>query len=233
MEKLLYPVWKKSDLAADEFGRQLTEELAPILRELGCHKLRISVVDSAVAPAMSRLTENSGPAMDAMVSVWLDSSVYRQPFEQAIDRFVVRKIGYLVTESEPLVDDDAPRDDNNRVEGMCHVVFLTHPPHLSYDQWIDIWHNSHTQIAIDTQSTFGYRQNVIVRSLTYAAPSFDAIIEENFPAGAMESEHVFYEAGGDDAKLEQNQKAMMDSVMRFIDFDKIDIIPTSEYLFDD
>ena len=48
----------------------------------------------------------------------------------------------------------------------------------------------------------------------------------------MDSNHVFYEAEGDDAKLAQNLKAMMDSCARFIDFDKIDIIPTSEYLFD-
>ena len=48
----------------------------------------------------------------------------------------------------------------------------------------------------------------------------------------MESEQVFYEAEGDDEKYQKNAKAMMDSVMRFIDFDKIDIIPTSEYLFD-
>ncbi len=232
MEKLLYPVWKDPNIDKDEFGRQLTEQLAPKLKQLGCNKLRISVIDSAVTPAMTRLTENSGPAMDAMISLWLDSSVYREPFEQAIDKHVARKVGYLVTESEPLVNDNAPRDENNRVEGMCHVVFLTHPPRLNYDQWLDIWHNSHTQIAIDTQSTFGYRQNVIVRALTYGAPLFDAIIEENFPIGAMESEHVFYEAEGDDAKLADNQKAMMDSVMRFIDFDKIDIIPTSEYLFD-
>jgi hypothetical protein len=232
MEKLLYPVWKDSAIASDEFGRQLTEELAPKLKQLGCKKLRISVIDSTVAPAMTRLTENSGPAMDAMISVWVDSSVYRQPFEQAIDQYVSRKIGYLVTESEPLVNDNAPRNEHNRVEGMCHVVFLTHPPRLSYEHWLDIWHNSHTQIAIDTQSTFGYRQNVIVRPLTYGAPPFDAIIEENFPAAAMESEHVFYEAEGDDEKYQKNAKAMMDSVMRFIDFDKIDIIPTSEYLFD-
>ena len=88
MEKLLYPVWKDSTIASDEFGRQLTEELAPKLKQLGCNKLRISVIDSAVAPAMTRLTESSGPAMDAMISVWVDSSVYRQPFEQAIDQYV-------------------------------------------------------------------------------------------------------------------------------------------------
>tara|TARA_B110000444_G_scaffold254937_1_gene288341 strand:+ start:483 stop:1181 length:699 start_codon:yes stop_codon:yes gene_type:complete len=232
VEKLLYPVWKNPTIGGDEFGRLLTEDLTPLLKDLGCKKLRISVMDSSVKLAMPRLTENSGPAMDAMISIWIDSSVYRHPFEQAIDEYVSRKTGYLVTESEPLVNDSAPRDENNRVEGICHVVFLTHPPRLSYEQWLDIWHNSHTQIAIDTQSTFGYRQNVIVRRLTYGAPPFDAIIEENFPIGAMDSNHVFYEAEGDDAKLAQNLKAMMDSCARFIDFDKIDIIPTSEYLFD-
>ena len=232
MEKLMYAVWKDPQLSGDAFRMQLTDQLIPSLTALGCRRIRISVVDSAVAPAMGRLTENSGPATDGMISLWVNSSVFRQPMEQAIDQYVVRKNGYLVTESEALIDDEAPRNLEKRVEGMCHVVFLTRPSRLSYEQWLDIWHNSHTQIAIDTQSTFGYRQNVIVRTLTYGAPLFDAIIEENFPAGAMESANVFYDAEGDDAKLQKNQQAMMESCARFIDFDKIDIVPTSEYLFD-
>ena len=63
-------------------------------------------------------------------------------------------------------------------------------PRLSYEQWLDIWHNSHTRVAIDTQSTFGYRQNVVVRPLTYLAPPIDAIIEENFPPAAMSDRNV-------------------------------------------
>jgi hypothetical protein len=112
---------------------------------------------------------------------------------------------------------------------MCQVVFLQRPPRIAHDEWIRVWQGSHTQVAIDTQSTFGYRQNVVIRALTYAAPHYDAIVEENFPAAAMSDQNAFYDAVGDDAKRDANLKAMIDSCVRFIDFDRIDVIPTSEY----
>ena len=76
------------------------------------------------------------------------------------------------------------------------------PQRLSQQQWLEIWHGSHTQVAIDTQSTFGYRQNVVARPVTYAAPPFDAIIEENFPAAAMSSQQAFYGVDSDQALKE-------------------------------
>jgi hypothetical protein len=46
----------------------------------------------------------------------------------------------------------------------------------------------------------------------------------------MTSDHAFYATGGDEAVLQANMTAMMDSVARFIDFEHIDVIPMSEYL---
>ena len=85
-------------------------------------------------------------------------------------------------------------------------------------------------MAIDTQSTFGYKQNVIVRPLTYAAPPYDAIVEENFPAEAMTNPQAFYDAAGDEEKHQKHEQAMIESCMRFIDFDKLDRILMSEYV---
>jgi len=138
--------------------------------------------------------------------------------------------GYLVTESEPIVNSKHVVANGQRTPGMCQVVVLRKPPRLNYEHWLEIWHGSHTQVAIDTQSTFGYRQNVIVRPLTYAAPPYDAIIEEHFPAEAMTDPMVFYDAVGDEAKRKRNRKAMIESVVRFIDFDKMDCLPMSEYV---
>ncbi len=226
MEKILYPVWKDGGVDGDAFRDQLLDHLAPQLLELGVRGLRLSVVDSDVAPAAGLRQEHSRPVMDAMISVWLDSSVYRGAIEAAIESHVARMVGYLVTESTPLVTDTA---EGQRTPGMAQVVFLQRPRRLSEQQWLEIWHGSHTQVAIDTQSTFGYRQNVINRPMTYAAPPFDAIIEENFPLEAMTSQHAFYGAETD-AELQANLQAMIDSCVRFIDFDKIDVVPTSEYL---
>ena len=47
----------------------------------------------------------------------------------------------------------------------------------------------------------------------------------------MSSNFAFYAVEeGDEAGMQANAKAMLDSVSRFIDFDRIDVIPMSEYL---
>jgi hypothetical protein len=55
-------------------------------------------------------------------------------------------------------------------------------------------------------------------------------VEENFPPGAMTSDHDFYDTDGDDEQLQQRMTEMMNSCVRFIDFESIDVIPMSEYL---
>ncbi|QVM89001.1 hypothetical protein I0D68_06105 [Pseudomonas lalucatii] len=35
--------------------------------------------------------------------------------------------------------------------------------------------------------------------------------------------------GGDEEKFQRNLTAMLDSCKRFLDFDKIDVVPTSQY----
>ena len=61
-------------------------------------------------------------------------------------------------------------------------------------------------------------------------PGCFAVVEENFPPEAMASDHAFYATGGDEALLQKNMNAMIESCTRFIDFQKIDVIPMSEYL---
>ncbi len=229
MEKMIFPLWKCSDDSSETFRERLLGPVAEGLLDAGARRLRISVVDADVAPAAGLRQLKSGPAMDAMLSVWVDSAVWRERYLAVFREQVGRYSAYLVCESEPIVADAKLPADGERLEGMCQVVFLQKPPRLSYAEWITIWQGSHTQIAIDTQSTFGYRQNVVVRALSYAAPHYDAIIEENFPAAAMSSQHAFYAAGNDDAKYAANLKAMLDSCQRFIDSDKLDVVPTSEY----
>jgi hypothetical protein len=229
MEKMIYVVWKHEGDSEKDFRRKLVETVSPQLIKLGARHLRIGVVDEDVAPAASLRIEATKPPVSGLISIWADTSVRRRPFENAIQASVSRMSGYLVTESEPIVNTKHVAADGQRTPGMYQVVLLRRPPRLSHEQWLEVWLGSHTQVAIDTQSTFGYRQNVVVRPLTYAAPPYDAIIEELFPAEAMTDPMVFYNAVGDEAKRKRHEKAMLDSVVRFIDFDKMDRIPMSEY----
>ena len=230
MEKVMYPVWKYETDSSADFKQKLLGKVSEQLIGLGVHRLRINVVDEDVAPADPIRIENTKPPISGMISLWVDTAISRQPVEEVIKNAVARSAGYLVTESEPIVNTEYVVADGQRTPGMSQVVFLQKPPRLSYQHWLETWLGSHTQVAIETQSTFGYRQNVIVRPLTYAAPPYDAIVEENFPEAAMTDRMVFFDSVGDAEKFKQRQQAMMASCVRFIDFDKIDCIPTSEYV---
>ena len=230
MEKMMYPVWKHEADSSTDFRKKLLGKVSQQLLQLGVRKLRFNVVDDDVAPAALLRMENAKPPVSGVISMWVDTANNRQPLEEVIESAVARMAGYLVTESEPIVNTKHVVAVGQRTPGMSQVVFLQKPPRLNYEHWLEIWLGSHTQVAIETQSTFGYRQNVIVRRLTYAAPPYDAIIEENFPEGAMTDRMVFYDSVGDKEKLKERVQRMVESCQRFIDFDKIDCMPTSEYI---
>lgn len=231
MEKLVYPLWAGAKGAGDPLRQRLLEQVVPALMAApGTRAARVTVVDSAVADAAGKRTARREPLPDAVVSLWLDNAGDRAVQEAAIAGACERFETLLVTEAEPIVNTGHAPDADGRVPGWCQVVFLETPPRLSRDEWLTVWQGSHSQVAIDTQSTFAYRQNVVARVFEGDDKSPDAMIEENFPDAAMTSDHAFYDAA-DDAQLQERVKAMMDSCARFIDFDRIDVIPMSEYVF--
>jgi len=232
VEKLLYPIWKAPSLSVDEFRDELLLQLAPKLTSVeSVHGLRVCVADTAVSTAVGRRIESHAPLPDAMLSLWVNFAGAALQWEPLIDAHVSHKIAYLVAEAEPLVSQDAhPSKPGERLYGMCQVVFMSPPDNMARDEWQATWKDSHTQVAIDTQSTFGYRQNLVVRRFFNDTTSCYAVVEENFPPEAMASDHAFYATGGDETLLRQHMKAMMESCARFIDFQKIDVVPMSEYL---
>ncbi|MFT4517794.1 MAG: hypothetical protein ACI9JM_000171 [Halioglobus sp.] len=232
MEKLLYPIWTGSTQSPDELRDVLLLQLAPELAALeSVHSIRIAVADSEVEPAKGRRMESHAPLPDAMLSLWVDHAGAAPSWEPLVYKHVARKGAYLVAEAEPLINQAAhPSVPGERVYGMCQVVFMSPPGDMDRDEWLAVWKDSHSQIAIDTQSTFGYRQNLVVRCLSDDTMPCFAIVEENFPPEAMDSDHAFYASGGDDAVLKKHQNAMIESCTRFIDFAQIDVIPMSEYL---
>lgn len=231
MEKLVYPLWKSTGLDVDDFRDNLLGAAGDLRATPGVRGLRLAVADSDVAAAKSKVMAATQPLPDAVLSVWLDAAAQqRQQVEALLAPLVARHTCYLVTEAEPIVNTLHPTKVGERLYGMCQIVFLQRPPRLSEQEWLQIWQHSHTQVAVDTQSNYGYRQNVIVRGLSYAAPPLSAMIEEYFPPEAMASDFAFYNVEeGDEAGKAANANAMIESCARFIDFDRIDVIPMSEY----
>ncbi|TPQ39200.1 EthD domain-containing protein [Cupriavidus pinatubonensis] len=232
MEKVIYVVWRDPSTKPETFAQDLRTKLAQQLLQLGARGVQINVQDEDVAPAAALRQVNTLPQMDGLLSVWVDSAItsLRRPFDDAVLAATGRMAGYLVTESQPIRNTRHPARAGERTPGFSQLAFLKRPPRLTHEAWLDTWHNRHTQVAIDTQDTFLYVQNVVVRALTYGAPPLDAVVEEGFPEAAMTDPQAFFDAPGDEAKYQRNLAAMMESCQRFIDFDKIDVVASSQYI---
>ncbi len=162
-------------LAADRDEDWCERQRGPVaeaLLDLGVAGLTVNVRDLAVSKSLMTLTTLDPPAA-AVVSIWTQQC-YGEQIAQALRLLAAecdRVAAYLVTESTPLL---APLELGSRTTGLANVALLRQPAELDYASWLQRWQHDHTPVAIETQSTFGYTQNAVVRALTPDAPSWRA-----------------------------------------------------------
>lgn len=232
MEKIVYLLWRDPATPVEAWSATLRGATAARLLDAGARGLQVNVSDEAVAGSIMRIVELD-PQMEAAVSVWVDSARddARRPLDRALaaSAGVTRVEAYVVTESVPLPDTAHRVPPGERTPGFANLAFLRRPDGMPLAAWIDAWHNGHTDVAIETQSTFGYVQNVVARSLTPGAPSIDGIVEELFPIEALTSLHAFF-AAADDDQLAANMARMVESTARFGADRTLDVVPTSRYV---
>ncbi|NED60785.1 hypothetical protein G3I15_07615, partial [Streptomyces sp. SID10244] len=183
--KAIAAVWGE-DLSATLRAPDLVEECAAA----GARRLQVNVGDDSVAGAM-RIDELD-PPIDAVVSVW--AADLAAVLDVLAGR-VARLAAWEVDERAPL--DPVLPADGTRIEALSNVAFLRRPGDLARGDWLHRWLDEHTQVAIDTQATFGYYQNIVGRPLTADAPAVDAIVEELFPMAAVSDVHAFYGSDGE------------------------------------
>ena len=228
MEKLIYVVWKPDQVPIDRFRQELLGPLARRLIALGARGLAVNLADELAVPGL-RITQMH-PPLSGVVSMWLDTALNRAPVEGVLAAATTRLAGYLALESVPIVNTTRLSPPGERVPGLYNVAFLEKPSFLTYGEWLQRWQGEHTTVAIETQSTFLYVQNILVRPLTPDAPPWVAIVEEAFPAEAASDPMVFYNAGGSRETLMAHQDRMMESCQRFIDFSRFETHPMSAYV---
>jgi len=203
--------------------------VADALLGLGLPGLAVNVRDDAVRGSLMTLTTLDPPAT-AVVSMWTQQC-YGAQATAALDILAGEcdQLGaYLVTESAP---QPGPAIELGiRTTGLANIALLRRPAELDQATWLDRWQRQHTPVAIETQSTFGYTQNWVVRTLTPNAPDIAAIVEELFPAEAITDLGAFFGAA-DDADLQDRLGKMVASTSAFGANKNIDTVPTSRYIF--
>jgi hypothetical protein len=213
----------------EQWCRRIRGPFADDLVGLGLPGLAVNVRDEPVRNTFMALT-TLDPPVSAVISLWTQQC-YGEQTRAAIAACEAEcdsAAAYLVTESMPI----APPDPGvgRRTPGLANVALLRRPADLDRATWLHRWQINHTRVAIDTQATFGYTQNLVARSLTANAPAVDGIVEELFPEGAVSDLHIWYGAR-DDADLQDRLARMIDSVSSFGAHQNIDTVPTSRYLF--
>jgi len=216
----MYAAW-----GADLPDRLREERLHERLAAAGVRRLQLNLDDADVAPAM-RIATGADP-IRAIVSAWAESDA---EVTAALTGVTDGLAGWEVDERLPIPPPETPR--GVRLDGLANVAVLQRPDDLDRDEWLHRWLVDHTPIAIATQATFGYVQNIVTRELTPVSRRVDALVEELFPSEGMVDMHAFYGSGGDDAELRDRLDRLMTSVAR-IGFDHdLDLVPGSRYVYD-
>lgn len=231
MEKIIAALWKPEAQPAAEFNADLLGRMAPALQAAGVVHLRLNLQDEAVAPGKALRQINTTPQMHAIAQFWLPSANqrFRADVDAALAAHSERFAAWIAVESTIIPNRDHPPLKGERTWGFSQATFLGRPPRLRHEDWRQIWQTTHTQVAIETQANFEYVQHVLVQALTADGPDFAGFVEECFPIGALTDSQVFFDAVGDQDKFDRNLASMMDSCNRFIDFDRIDVLITSQF----
>ncbi|MEM9704787.1 MAG: EthD domain-containing protein [Pseudomonadota bacterium] len=230
MEKIVYALWRSPEEIRERFNSRWLNETAPALSD-HAHAVRLNIQDSEVLDGNSPRAENTKPAIEAVVQLWVDTAhiEVRRQIDEVVYGSTLMAQSWLVSESTPIVNQTNVVTAGERTPGFSQIVFLGLPPRITWAAWQEAWQTHHTEPAIETQSNFEYHQNLIVRPLTYGAAPYVAMVEECFPIEALNNPAIYFDAPDDPAKLEANTKRMMDSVARFIDHDRMDCFPTSQF----
>lgn len=227
MEKVI-AVLMRADSDDDWCARQ-RGPVADALLGLGLPGLAINVRDRAVRHSLMTLTTMDPPAA-AVVSMWTQQC-YGEQMTAALavlEAECEHLAAYLVTESVPLA---APiSETGSRTTGFANIALLRRPPDMDQATWLTRWQRDHTSVAIETQATFGYTQNWVVRTLTPDAPGISGIVEELFPDEAVTDLKAFFGAADDD-DLQHRLGRMVASTTAFGANVNIDTVPTSRYVF--
>lgn len=200
------------------------QEFRNALSAVGATSVQLNIDDEPVAAA---LRFGPGEPIAGFVSV----STEGEP--AAVIDVVAAATGdpglhaYRVSERVRL--DPMPTPDGQRCNVMAQVALLRRPESMSREDYLTYWMHTHTAIAIRTQNTSGYIQNIVDEALTPASPPISAIVEEHFPMAAMTDVHEFYGSRGDEAELNRRIAELMSSVAAFGADQGLDLVPTSRY----
>lgn len=129
---------------------------------------------------------------------------------------------YLCEGSTPLIPQ---LNVGERFFGTLQLCCFQRRADINAAELQQYWLQEHTGVALSTQNTLGYRQNLVSRS---GEPHFDGIVEEYFPPEASHSMHAFFADGDNETRMWEHIEKLTKSSERFLDLERSEVIHLSD-----
>ncbi len=88
------------------------------------------------------------------------------------------QVPMLVEEAIP-VSYDKNWEDLETTPGICLLTLFKQKKGISYDTFLDRWHNSHTPLSLKIHPLWHYNRNVVNKKLTRDSDNWDGIVDEH------------------------------------------------------
>jgi EthD domain len=116
--------------------------------------------------------------------------------------------------------------DGARSEGFTVVCPSVRAPFLTHEQFDAHWRDNHSRIHVaSSPGTCHYEQLIIDDALMPGAPEWDGVGLLSFASAADYTERLFDGEAG--------QRAIFEDIPRFLDLDRGETLPATEYVFRD
>jgi hypothetical protein len=111
--------------------------------------------------------------------------------------------------------------------GVCLLTLFRPRKGISYETFIDIWHNSHTPLSLRIHPLWHYNRNVVKQPIAPGEPPWGGIVEEHFRTRAdLLNPFLFF---GNPLVIIQHMVEVYRDTKAFIDYSTMETYMVREY----
>ena len=225
MQKFIFVLFQKSHLEnLYPFTTNTLSITQGLIADLKVSRFQLNDISGAIEKGSHHRQVNHSFQPIGVLTLWFES-LNKVDLKKLISNLqkVFDDVWYFEVD-EKVVLNNLPIDGEN---SFTQYALISKHSNMSKTAFFDHWQDVHTEIAINTQSTFSYIQNTITQDFSQNHAPFLAIVEESFPIAALEDPAIFYNADSKEV-LEKNIARMMESCQKFLNFEEIIVFPTKQ-----
>jgi hypothetical protein len=219
MKKIIYLVYGSSTESHAEFKIRIFDAVQQLAKS--GHAFSLKVVITEFAPPILSVIPFKNKKI-ACISFHQDTVDLSELLLQMSGFSGV----YQVTEALP-VSYEKTWADGEPTPGVCLFTLFRQKKGISYDTFIDRWHNNHTPLSLRLHPLWNYSRNVVTKKLTGNSTDWNGIVEEHFRSGSdLLNPFKFF---GNPLSILQNMLKVYNDTKSFLEYNTLETYLASEY----